>query len=51
MGQRTSDSILGVIWITVWIMWVQAARCVCVQDNSKTYGWISMKFLEYVSKG
>ena len=31
-----------------WIMWIQAARCVCVQDNSKTYGWISMKFLEYV---
>ena len=26
-------SFLGVIWITVWIMWIQAARCVCVQDN------------------
>ena len=47
MGQRTSDKIMGVIWITVWIMWIQAARCVCVQDNSKTYGRISMKFLEY----
>ena len=23
----------GVIWITVWIMWIQAARGVCVQDN------------------
>ena len=44
MGQRTSDSFWGVIWITVWIMWIQAARCVCVQDNSKTYGRIVMKF-------
>ena len=24
MGQGTSDSILGVIWITVWIIWIQA---------------------------
>ena len=22
MGQGTSDSILGVIWITVWIVWI-----------------------------
>ena len=44
MGQGTSDYILGVIWI----IWIQAARCVCVQDNSKTCGWILMKFLEYV---
>ena len=40
MGQGTSDSILGVIWTTVWIIWIQAARCVCEQDNSKTYGHI-----------
>ena len=37
-----------VIWITVWIMWIQTARSVCVQDNSKTYGRILIKFLEYV---
>ena len=24
MGQGTSDSILGVIWFTVWIIWIQA---------------------------
>ena len=53
MGQRTSDMILSVIWITVWIMWIQAAscqaaRCVCVQDNSKTYRLTLIKFLEYV---
>ena len=24
MGQGTSDLILGVIWITVWIIWIQA---------------------------
>ena len=48
MGQRTSDWFLGVTWITLWIMWIQAARYVCVQDNSKTYGRILMKFLEYV---
>ena len=24
MGQGTSDSILRVIWITVWIIWMQA---------------------------
>ena len=43
MGQGTSDEILGVIWI----IWIQAARCVCVQDKSKTYGWILMKFSRY----
>ena len=51
MGQGTSDLILGVIWITVWIIWIQAVRCICEQDNSKTYGWILMKFSGYVSKG
>ena len=24
MGHETSDQILGVIWITVWIIWIQA---------------------------
>ena len=33
MGQGTSDKILGVIWI----IWIQATRCVYVQDKSKTY--------------
>ena len=23
MGQRTSDSLLGVMWITAWIIWIQ----------------------------
>ena len=44
MGQGTSDYILGVIWI----IWIQAARCVCVQDKSKTYGRILMKLSGYV---
>ena len=48
MGRGTSDYILGVIWITVWIIRIQAARCVCVQYSSKTYGWILMKFSGYV---
>ena len=48
MGQRTSDSFWGVIWITVCIMWIQAARCVYVEDKSKTYGQILMKFSGYV---
>ena len=48
MGQGTSDLILGVIWITVWIIRIQAAICVCVQCSSKTYGWILMKFSGYV---
>ena len=47
MVQGTSDYIFGVIWI----IWIQAARCVCVQDKSKTYGWILMKFSGYVWKG
>ena len=48
MGRGTSDKILGVIWITVWIIRIQAARCVCVQDKSKTYGQILIKFSGYV---
>ena len=44
MGQGTSNKIFGVIWI----IWIQAARCVCEQDNSKTYGRIWMKFSGYV---
>ena len=44
MGQGISDSILGVIWI----IWIQAARCVCEQDNSKTDSRILMKFSGYV---
>ena len=48
MGQGTNDKILEVIWITVWIIWIKAARFVCEQDNSKTYGWIFMKFSGYV---
>ena len=51
MGRGTSDQILGVIWITVWIIRIQAARCVCVQYSSKTYGWNLMKFSGYVWKG
>ena len=35
----------------IWIIWIQAARCVCVQDKSKTYGRILMKFSGYVWKG
>ena len=41
MGQGTSDQILGMIWI-------QAARCVYVQDKSNSYGRILMKFSGYV---
>ena len=48
MGRGTSDPILGLIWITVWIIRIQAARCVRVQYSSKTYGWILMKFSGYV---
>ena len=44
MGQGTSDYIFGVIWI----IWIQAARCFCVQHKSKTYGRILMKFTGYV---
>ena len=36
MGKGTSDYLLEVIWITVWIMWIQGARSVSVQDNSKS---------------
>ena len=32
-------------------IWIQAARCVCVQDSSKTYGQILMKFSGYVWEG
>ena len=39
------------IWITVWIIWIQAARCVCVQYSSKSHGWILMKFSGNVLNG
>ena len=51
MVRGTSDYILRVIWITVCIIWIQAARCVCVQCSWKTYGQILMKFSGYVWKG
>ena len=44
MVQGTSDYIFGVISI----IWIQAARFVYVQDKSKTYGRILVKFLGYV---
>ena len=47
-GKGRNDSILRVIWTTIWI---QAARCVYVQDKSKTYGWIFMKFSGNVLNG
>ena len=36
MGQGTSDEISGVIWITVWILWIQAF----LKENNKIKeGW------------
>ena len=47
MVQGTSDYIFGVIWI----IRIQAARCVCVQYSSKSHGWILMKFSGNVLNG
>ena len=49
MGQGKSDYILGVIWITVWIIWIQAFF-------KRSYSqiilqWILAIFLGYVRNG
>ena len=49
MGQGKSDYILGVIWITVWIIWIQAFF-------KRSYSqiilqWILVIFLGYVRNG
>ena len=45
-----NDSIFGVIRMTDWIFWIHEMYFLKT-DNSKTYGWISMKFSGYVWKG
>ena len=40
MGQGRSDEILGVIWI----IGSSGSRYFLKEDNSKSYGWIWMKF-------
>ena len=49
MGQETSDLILGVIWITVWIIWIQAFFK--GSYSQIILGWILMIFLGYVRNG
>ena len=43
-----NDSILGAIRITIWIFWIHDR---IKTDNSKSYGWILMKFSGYVLNG
>ena len=42
-----NDSILGVIRITIWILWINEMY-ILKTDNSKTYGRVSMTFSVYV---
>ena len=37
MGQGTSDYILGVIWIAVWIIWIHAWRRSALSESSCFY--------------